>query len=299
MSRRNRVVGSTLRVPSGALRRAAPTAGAALVVLKGPESDLGRHIVIENAITVGRDPRVELPLDDAQISRRHCRVVRDKTDFLLEDLKSTNGTRLNGKLVHGPQRLRPGDCIALGDCVIKFTAAGDLDLGYHAQMDARVSFDELTGLVAKRRFEPALTRALAAARAQRQPLIVLAIDLDGLKAINDTHGHPIGSNTIAQLGKIIGSFLPSGSMACRTGGDEFVLFLGGQTRAQAIEWAERLRRHFAAERFEQNRVVVKASISIGLACFPADGRTEDELLAHADQALYRAKRQGRNRISTS
>src|SRR2546423_13959319 len=87
---------------------------AALVVLQGSESDIGTHVLLDRTVTVGRDPKVELPLQDEGISRRHCRVTVEEDDFILEDLRSTNGTLLNGSAVQGRQRLSPGDRIYLG-----------------------------------------------------------------------------------------------------------------------------------------------------------------------------------------
>src|SRR2546423_15471152 len=132
---------------------------AALVVLQGSESDIGTHVLLDRPITLGRDPKVELPLQDDGISRKHCRVRFVEDHYLLEDLDSTNGTLVNGELVAAPQRLRAGDRIYLGACVIKFTDADAVEIGFHAQMDTLVGKDDLTGLIAKRRFDAAYVRA--------------------------------------------------------------------------------------------------------------------------------------------
>src|SRR3954468_5281401 len=93
----------------------------ALVVLQGSESDIGTHVVLDKTVTLGRDPMVELPLQDEGISRRHCRVVSDDKLFFVEDLNSTNGTLLNGERLQGRTVLNAGDRIYLGACVVKFT----------------------------------------------------------------------------------------------------------------------------------------------------------------------------------
>src|SRR5689334_16431122 len=109
---------------------------AALVVLQGSESDIGTHVLLDRTVTLGRDTNVELPLQDDGISRRHCRVRLDVDGlhYLVEDLRSTNGTLVNGQLLTEPTQLRAGDRIYLGGCVIKFTDSDALEVGYHAQM---------------------------------------------------------------------------------------------------------------------------------------------------------------------
>jgi len=270
---------------------------AALVVLQGSESDIGTHVVLDKPVTLGRDPTVELPLQDEGISRRHCRVVQENEKFFLEDLKSTNGTLLNGDRMQGRAQLSAGDRIYLGSCVVKFTDSDALEVGYHAQMDALVGYDDLTGLIAKRRFDAAYVRALDAARARKKPLAVMMLDMDGLKLINDTYGHPVGAYTIAEVGKIIGGVITStAGAACRFGGDEFAAFLPGSDKEAAMALGEDIRRRVGAHRFEANGVVLKPTISIGVSAFPTDGRAPEVLLRKADEALYRAKRTGRDRV---
>jgi diguanylate cyclase (GGDEF)-like protein len=273
---------------------------AALVVMQGSESEIGTHIKLDRPVTIGRDPTTELPLQDEGISRRHCRVYFEtgKNAFFIEDLHSTNGTLLNGKAISAPKKLEAGDRIYVGACVLKFTYADALEVGYHAQMDALVGTDDLTGLIAKRRFDAAYVRAVEHARAIREPLAVLMLDLDGLKQINDTHGHPVGAHTIAEVGKLIGQVVSSRGAACRFGGDEFAAFLPSVAKAEGKEIGEAIRTALANHKFEKDGVVVRPTISIGVAAFPDDGSTADLLLRKADEALYRAKNSGRDRVNT-
>ncbi|HEY7957378.1 MAG TPA: GGDEF domain-containing protein [Polyangia bacterium] len=271
---------------------------ASLVVLQGSESDLGTHVLLDKPITLGRDPRVELPLQDDGISRRHCRVSFEGEHYFVEDLRSTNGTLVNGDPLKKKRALEPGDRIYLGGCVVKFAHSDALEVGYHAQMDTLVGTDDLTGLVAKRRFDAAYLRALDTARAVRRPLAVMMLDLDGLKAINDRHGHPVGAHIIAEVGKLIGGVVSPKGAACRFGGDEFAAFLPGMAKPEGKEVAETIRTWVARHRFEKDGVIVKPTLSIGVSAFPEDGRTADLLLRRADEALYRAKKNGRDRVHT-
>jgi len=273
---------------------------AALVVLQGSESEIGTHIMLDRAVTIGRDPKIELPLQDEGISRRHCRIFLDKekSSFFIEDLGSTNGTLLNGKKVAAAKKLEAGDRIYLGACVVKFTYSDALEVGYHAQMDVLVGTDDLTGLIAKRRFDAAYVRAVDEARCMDGPIAVMMLDLDGLKLINDTHGHPVGAHTIGEVGKLIGQVVSQHGAACRFGGDEFAAFLPGLCKRDGKEVGETIRALVAGHRFEKDGVVVRPTISIGVSAFPDDGETADILLRRADEALYRAKKTGRDRVNT-
>jgi diguanylate cyclase (GGDEF)-like protein len=213
-------------------------------------------------------------------------------------LGSTNGTLLNGKRVPSAKRLEAGDRIYVGACVVKFTFSDALEVGYHAQMDVLVGTDDLTGLVAKRRFDAAYVRAVEDARLTEGVLAVLMLDLDGLKKINDTHGHPVGAHTIAEAGKLIGQVVSPHGAACRFGGDEFAAYLPGLTKRNATRVAESIRSVVSRHRFEKDGVVVRPTISIGVAAFPDDGGAADVLLRKADEALYRAKKTGRDRVKT-
>jgi diguanylate cyclase (GGDEF)-like protein len=245
---------------------------------------------------MGRDPKVELPLQDDGISRKHCRVRPESEWFIVEDLNSTNGTLLNGELLQEPTRLNAGDRIYLGGCVVKFTDADAVEIGFHQQMDTLVGKDDLTGLVAKRRFDAAYVRAFDVARTGKTPLSVMFLDLDGLKRINDTHGHPVGAFTISEVGRIIGRVVAEKGAACRFGGDEFAAFLPGTDKAGGRAVGEEIRKAIAEHKFDKDGVIVKPTVSIGVATFPEDGKAPDLILRKADEALYRAKKTGRDRV---
>jgi two-component system cell cycle response regulator len=277
----------------------APESGrrGALVVLQGAEGDIGRHRWIDYSVTIGRDPGAELPLDDLRISRQHCRVITDGKGYWVEDLRSTNGTRLNQQPLKRRTELKSGDCIFLGSCVVKFTLSSEAELAYHEQMDTLVGTDDLTGLVAKRRFDAAFVRAFSAARRDKQPIALLMLDIDGLKKINDAHGHPVGAWTIATVGKMIGEVTSPHGAACRLGGDEFVAFLREKDRRVGMEFGESICKWVRGHRFEKDGVVIRPTLSIGVAAYPEDGKSPDALLKRADEALYRAKDAGRDRVS--
>lgn len=267
-----------------------------LLVIDGTQADLGTHNTVEEEIIIGRET-IGLQLRDRKCSRRHATVTRNRESFFIRDLGSTNGTLLNGVPLQGEQPLRDGDKIVLGQTVIKFNFIDETEVDYLKQVGQLVTTDDLTGLPAKHRFDAALDEAIQAAHAGNTPLCVLMMDMDGLKAINDRHGHQVGAYTISQVGMLIGRILQGKGEACRFGGDEFSAFLPLMNINQALKVAEQIRREVEAAEIHYANLVVKARISIGVSAMPPEVQEVEALLSLADQALYRAKAKGRNIVS--
>ena len=123
----------------------------------------------------------------------------------------------------------------------------------------------------------------------------MIIDVDRFKDFNDTHGHATGDKVLAKLGEIIIAGIREGDIGCRYGGEEFAVILPTADIAKAYSVAERLRWLFeTADIYIEPDMTVHSTISIGVAEL-ADGENEDQLFEKADQALYQAKQNGRNR----
>jgi diguanylate cyclase (GGDEF)-like protein len=273
---------------------------AALLVVQGAEADLNSQVVCDKPITIGRDDEVELPLRDGSISRRHCVVEREEETgrYLLKDLGSTNGTRVNGTRVSDPMPLSEGDKIFLGASVVKFSYVDGFDVEYHAKLEEMVATDALTGFLNLRRFEAAFHFAVQRARGEAGPLGVLVMDMDGLKQINDTHGHEMGAFTITESARLIRAVVAGKGETCRFGGDEFVSFLVGHDKAKAVEVGQSIVAAVKDHSFEKNGIKIRPTISVGVSIHPDDGDTPEELFRAADRALYRAKAAGRNQVAT-
>src|SRR5262249_10330592 len=155
----------------------------------------------------------------------------------------------------------------------------------------------LTGLVVPRSFNGRFRQTLAQCVTGGRPLAALMMDMDGLKRINDTHGHHAGAGTIAAVGKLIGEILPDDGLATRFGGDEFTAFAPGFDRARGLELGEQIRSAVKNRKFEFGEALVYPTISIGVAALPDDGNTVEQITRRADEALYRAKAAGRDCVS--
>ena len=290
---------STVRIDRAAMRRVkALLSKAYLTVIRGSNHDLGRYVVIETSVSIGRGADVDLRLQDNGVSRHHVRIERrDDGSYVLADQGSMNGTHVGGEAVGEPRALRDGDKIFVGETVLRFALADDLDLGYQTEVAQIVGQDPLTGLESKRRFDDALAWALQRSRATGVPTALLMMDMDGVKRINDTHGHLFGAHVIGETGRILARHLGASGHACRFGGDEFCAFLPGQDPAAAQETAEAIRRAVEQAGMKKDGIPLAPTLSIGLATCPADADEPTPLLACADAALYRAKAAGKNRVS--
>ncbi|MEA3193286.1 MAG: hypothetical protein QOD26_1619 [Betaproteobacteria bacterium] len=155
--------------------------------------------------------------------------------------------------------------------------------------------DELTGILNIRGFAIAANRLFAQALRHDRASSVLMIDSDNLKNVNDAYGHDAGNQLLRQLARSILAELRFTDIAARYGGDEFIVLLPETPAKGAMEVAERIRTRIAENPLELDQRRVVSSVSIGIACYPEDGRTLDSLAAHADRALYSAKQDGRNK----
>jgi len=158
--------------------------------------------------------------------------------------------------------------------------------------------DALTSLFNRRYMESHLGTLIEQAASRGKPLATLVIDIDFFKAINDTHGHDAGDDVLRDFALRIKRSIRGIDLACRYGGEEFVIVMPETDMAVAAMVAERLRRRIAAEPFAiaQGSRTIPVTISIGIAALRGRDDTAAALLKRADQALYRAKRDGRNRV---
>jgi two-component system cell cycle response regulator len=158
--------------------------------------------------------------------------------------------------------------------------------------------DALTGLHNRRYMESHLSTLVEQAASRGKPLTVLVLDIDYFKSVNDTHGHDAGDEVLREFSQRLKKSIRGIDLACRYGGEEFVVVMPETDMAVATMVAERLRRRIASEPFpiSQGANAVEVTISIGLAARHSASDNAANILKRADQALYRAKRDGRNRV---
>jgi two-component system, cell cycle response regulator len=266
-----------------------------LVVMIGNEA--GTRKPVERTFVVGRDPAAGLVLTDVGVSWHHARIEDRGDSWAIVDLASTNGTFVNTERVQ-ERVLAPLDKIMFARTVVRFEVQDALEQVYDDTVERLLNIDDLSGLYVRRKFDAELDRLLAAARNCAQPLGLLVMDLDGIKSINDTHGHLFGAYVIGEAGHVIGQVLQSQGLGSRFGGDEYCAALPGMALGPTVAVAEEIHQAIGVHRFEKDGVVLKPGISIGAAVFPDSGQDLRELFQKADEALYRAKHGGKNRVCT-
>jgi diguanylate cyclase (GGDEF)-like protein len=181
--------------------------------------------------------------------------------------------------------------------LLQLTGMAVASLNLRTKLENQSIRDGLTGLFNRHFMQISLERELSRASRRKQGLAVLMLDLDHFKRFNDSYGHAAGDLALKGVADIFRSSVRAEDIACRYGGEEFTIILPDVTQELASERAENIRRavaglHVPLEKEEFGEFTV----SIGVALFPRDGGTAEALLRRADQALYRAKRQGRDQV---
>jgi diguanylate cyclase (GGDEF)-like protein len=188
-----------------------------------------------------------------------------------------------------PERLQPTPgLLDLLAGVVAQTATALDNARLIETMAHQARFDNLTGLLGHRAFHEALEIQLDRGNG---PFTLASIDIDDFKLVNDLHGHPIGDEALRRVAEALRRGVGEHDSVFRVGGEEFAVLLPGRTAEEARPTAERLREIVATTPF-----TLPLRVSIGLASWPADARDRDALLERADDALYGAKRAGKNRV---
>ncbi|MBK8790602.1 MAG: diguanylate cyclase [Geothrix sp.] len=247
-------------------------------------------------VIVGRAPDSGLPLLDGEVSRQHARFRVDEGRVLVEDLDSTNGTRVNGNLVRGLAELRPGDRIAIGGHVLKLVFLDPLERAFHETLLDLSTKDPLTGLANRGSALAELQNRFGLSQRYGRPLSVVVCDLDHFKQVNDTYGHGAGDFVLRTFGERLIATLREADLAGRIGGEEFLMVLPETDLAGARPFAERLRKAIAATPIQLASGGLTVTCSMGIAERTGDDLNAGQLLARADAALYRAKGGGRNQV---
>jgi len=173
-----------------------------------------------------------------------------------------------------------------------------MELSQLEQTERFAISDPLTDLYNRRYFQSTLETEIRRSRRYSLELSVLMLDLDSFKSVNDVYGHPFGDLVLRRAGQVIRRSVRESDTACRFGGEEFSVVLPETGRLGALAAAERVRRGIE-EDFADNPVdgrLVAMTISGGVACYPEDAEAAEPLIARSDQALYRSKTGGRNKV---
>jgi two-component system cell cycle response regulator len=267
---------------------------ACLVVIYG--LDLGKKYNLDRpSLIIGRSSKADIQIDQESVSRNHCKIINTGKTILLRDLGSTNGTYINDELVD-EYVLRDGDFIKVGRCIFKFLSGNNIENAYHEEIYRLTTIDGLTQVYNKRYFLETLEREIGRAQRYRRDLSLIMFDIDHFKQVNDTYGHLAGDYVLKQLAVVIKSRIRREDILARYGGEEFAIVLPEIDNHNAMQFGEKIRRltERAVFRFEDTDIPV--TVSVGVASLKAELQDPLEFIKMADDHLYQAKSEGRNRV---
>jgi len=279
----------------------APTGGkrdrAYLVVLAG--ASVGEMYKVEgDKVVIGRGQKAQIRLFDDGISREHAQIVIEGNSIVLQDLGSTNGTFCNGLKVDR-RELVDGDKILVGSTtILKFTYHDNLDEMFQRQMYESALRDGLTKAFNKKYFTDRLESEFTFATRHASPLALVLFDIDHFKKVNDTHGHQAGDHVLFEISTLLSGALRAEDVFARYGGEEFAVICRGSDETQAQVVGERMRKSVESHRFVYEGTLIPVTISVGIAVLPnAAVKDANDVVGFADQALYKSKNAGRNRVT--
>lgn len=249
---------------------------------------------------LGRAADCQLMLNDGEVSRHHAKLVvtaGDPPTVMVEDLCSTNGSRLNEEPLRDACAMHPGDRLALGGQVFKLIVLDPLERAFHLSLIEAGTRDPLTGLVNRGAIMRELKSRFQLAQRYGRPLTLVLTDLDYFKRVNDTWGHAAGDAVLRVFASTALAQLREPDLAGRIGGEEFLILLPETDGEGGAVVAERLRQAVEAQGVDVAQGQIRFTCSLGIADIQPGDQEPGEILARADAALYRAKEAGRNRLA--
>jgi diguanylate cyclase (GGDEF)-like protein/PAS domain S-box-containing protein len=249
------------------------------------------HLELEDTITDEDIPRVTDHLDkllDGELNHIDCTFRGRRKDGAEIDVEAHSSAT------------------ALGENAVLVIVVQDVSERMRAEREAQALYallreqsirDPLTGLFNRRYFDAALEREVTLAQRRGNPVSVVMCDFDHFKNINDNYGHLAGDEALRAVAAMTANHCRGSDIACRYGGEEFVLLMPDMSGAKAIERMEMLRTTLEITPIEHNGSTFTVTASFGVASYPQCGKNAIELLSATDKALYEAKRGGRNRVA--
>lgn len=270
-------------------------------------SDTGRilRLSLDEVTTLGRAPESTYRVSEPSVSGKHAQIAAVANSFVIMDLGSTNGTFVNGEPITTPRVLSNGDSIRLGPkAVLRFQLMADDEQQALSELYEAAIYDGLTAVFNRRHLAERMTAEVAFARRHRTELSLVSFDLDRFKSVNDGYGHLAGDAVLKATAAALALRVRTEDVVARYGGEEFAVLLRGAQPDSALQVAQRLRAAIGAlaipwppNAAPAEQITLHVTASAGLAslheCSPAEPQ---QLITLADERLYRAKHEGRDRL---
>jgi diguanylate cyclase (GGDEF)-like protein len=273
---------------------------ACLILIKGtPQGH--RYFITADEMVIGRDPAADISIPDGSISRKHARIKQSGGAVTIEDLGSSNGTSVNSK------KLEPGnvvtlskeDMIKLGNSIVKYLPAGELEIVFYGNLNQAANTDPMTKCFNKGYFLEAIEAEVKRAKALSTPISLMFFDLDHFKKVNDTYGHEGGDFVLKEFTNLVRGLglIQKSDIFARYGGEEFCLMMPSKSAQEAGKIAETIRGKVQMHEFNYEGQRIPVTTSLGVAELKSDMETATDLIKASDKALYESKKSGRNRVT--
>jgi two-component system, cell cycle response regulator len=271
---------------------------ACLVLLHPPSNDMGRRYTLaRDEIFIGRDSDCDIQIDRNSVSRRHARIFRSGDRWHLEDLQSTNGSYVNDISIQS-SLLSHGDFAKVGGAILKFLAGAGIEASYHEEIYKITIVDTLTGTYNKRYLLEFLERELIRSSRHGHPLSLIMFGIDHLKSINVKHGHLTSDYVLREIPRRLSGRVRREELLARYSDEEFAVVLPVCDLTNARTLGERICQLISERPFEFEGATISVSTSVGIASLEGEGLDVMSFIRLAEDNLYRAKREGRNRVVT-
>jgi diguanylate cyclase (GGDEF)-like protein len=248
-------------------------------------------------MSLGRWPEADILIHDERISRIHCFIVYDGEKVFIEDNDSRNGTFVDGDKIEITDG-GLGTIIQVGRTLMKIELKSSTEVEYDLDLFQNATKDSLTDISNRRYFMGRAEDEVALAARRNLPISIVMLDLDHFKEINDTHGHQTGDFILENLARLIEDKARAEDLFGRYGGEEFILMPRGDVHLEGVGvFCERIRKAVEDYEFKYHDTRIPVTVSIGYAIADASELSNlHDLIRMADEALYRAKENGRNRV---
>ena len=265
-----------------------------LIVLSG--FDRGKQFKLnrqENRF--GRAPDADIVLSDPKISRYHGAFIIFPDEIIVEDFQSSNGIYVDGKPIL-KAKISLTSRLQVGSTHLKIDYKKPEEADSDQALYRAANIDALTGILNRGAFITKAQEEMILSANTKTTLSVILCDVDHFKVKNDTYGHLAGDHILRELGGLLTAQMRKYDLLARYGGEEFIMLLPETKAKEALDWAERVRATVAEHRFEFNGLSIPTTISIGICCRTNNTDSLTATIQAADEALYSAKKSGRNRV---
>ncbi len=279
-------------------REKAKAANACVILIRGAPQGK-RYELTKSSSFIGRDASADITVNDQNVSRKHAEIIKEGSTYKVRDNNSTNGTFLNDKQITTEAlELKKEDMIKIGNTILKFLPAGEIEIFYYGSLEDAAHTDALTKIYNKGYIMEALEAEFKRAKALHHDFSIIIMDLDHFKKLNDNFGHDAGDYVLKEACKIIKEkTLPKTALFGRFGGEEFLILLPTAGISSAMDTAEKVRSTLEKHDFMYDGKKLPVTASVGVAEMAVDVDSANTLFRQADKAVYQSKHGGRNRVS--